>query len=505
MLEEDLYIPGQTIDSAESDSPLSAASYGSSEELNQLSPPLFSGPSTSQPNVSTEQGPGGSQVIRRSISERTKKRPSTNQSNSTTPPPPLPTQSPSNPRPAPAPWPRPRPTNNTSRPFKLHNLLQKRSGRDEGAGTDGEQSRKNKKEPAVPVPSNGGLHPLSIPDSSPGKTRRPASSGGRFPSTKPYFSTTGPMSNMMLGSNASINTLPMPKGRKSGGRDPSLALPSVENTNGEFGVAFPQNTQNEDSRLARARASSCPTPEDDGQRRSFGCEFEPFDLGTIGMHDHGRQVRPSYTRTSRDAGVQTDVEPVESNRWDSKLTAVLPPPSPPPKDIPGRSRSQPTPPGSMPNEISSPTTGLSRSVPDRISDRFDRNGDQFLSPHGAMGSGTMKSLSTSTLTTSPRYPNEHVPPLPQNGRSSAGFDEDDTSTIHSPNPEIPPNPRQHKLLEVIYSEMHAARFVNLAPLSLLENYIRTYFKSTCSFLVIPSWVDLLLTSSPLKTSVRTHL
>ncbi|KZT25388.1 hypothetical protein NEOLEDRAFT_359341 [Neolentinus lepideus HHB14362 ss-1] len=38
------------------------------------------------------------------------------------------------------------------------------------------------------------------------------------------------------------------------------------------------------------------------------------------------------------------------------------------------------------------------------------------------------------------------------------------------------NPRDHSLLETIYTEMHGARFVNLAPLSLLGNYLSLYFK-----------------------------
>lgn len=41
--------------------------------------------------------------------------------------------------------------------------------------------------------------------------------------------------------------------------------------------------------------------------------------------------------------------------------------------------------------------------------------------------------------------------------------------------DIPPNPRDHSVLEHIYNEMHAARFVNLAPLSLLANTLRLHF------------------------------
>ncbi|KAI6041391.1 hypothetical protein EDC04DRAFT_2565773 [Pisolithus marmoratus] len=41
---------------------------------------------------------------------------------------------------------------------------------------------------------------------------------------------------------------------------------------------------------------------------------------------------------------------------------------------------------------------------------------------------------------------------------------------------IPGNPRDHTVLETIYNEMHADRFVNLTPLSLLGNALGTLFK-----------------------------
>lgn len=42
--------------------------------------------------------------------------------------------------------------------------------------------------------------------------------------------------------------------------------------------------------------------------------------------------------------------------------------------------------------------------------------------------------------------------------------------------EVPINPYDHSLLEFIYNEMHAARFINLAPLSLLSNMLPLYFQ-----------------------------
>ncbi|KAJ3747161.1 hypothetical protein DFH05DRAFT_1392853, partial [Lentinula detonsa] len=43
-------------------------------------------------------------------------------------------------------------------------------------------------------------------------------------------------------------------------------------------------------------------------------------------------------------------------------------------------------------------------------------------------------------------------------------------------PKPPLNPRDHSMLELIYNEMNAARFVNLSPLSLLPNLLGLYFK-----------------------------
>ncbi|KAI9510592.1 hypothetical protein F5148DRAFT_976528 [Russula earlei] len=49
-----------------------------------------------------------------------------------------------------------------------------------------------------------------------------------------------------------------------------------------------------------------------------------------------------------------------------------------------------------------------------------------------------------------------------------------------PAPGAPLNPRDHSLLEYIYTEMHAARFINLSPLSLLANSLPVYFSSVRS-------------------------
>jgi hypothetical protein len=50
------------------------------------------------------------------------------------------------------------------------------------------------------------------------------------------------------------------------------------------------------------------------------------------------------------------------------------------------------------------------------------------------------------------------------------------SPILPPPPTPPRNPRDHSLLEFIYSEMLASRFINVAPLSLLANTLGIHFK-----------------------------
>ena len=65
----------------------------------------------------------------------------------------------------------------------------------------------------------------------------------------------------------------------------------------------------------------------------------------------------------------------------------------------------------------------------------------------------------------PRSP-PHVIPSP-NARTSWSM-----QTTERP----PMNPHDHSLLEVIYNEMHAARFINLDPLSLLTNLLPLHFK-----------------------------
>lgn len=58
--------------------------------------------------------------------------------------------------------------------------------------------------------------------------------------------------------------------------------------------------------------------------------------------------------------------------------------------------------------------------------------------------------------------------------AGAGSDELDGAKLEQET--IPENPRDHTVLETIYNEMHADRFVNLTPLSLLGNALGLWFK-----------------------------
>lgn len=48
------------------------------------------------------------------------------------------------------------------------------------------------------------------------------------------------------------------------------------------------------------------------------------------------------------------------------------------------------------------------------------------------------------------------------------------------------DPRDHSLLEFIYNEMHAERFINLEPLALLQNSLSLIFDRKCIVLAVAS-------------------
>lgn len=496
------------MEATDTDSPLSIlSSSGSSEELSPTWTSSIPGHPPSLLDISTELSHSSSQLSQIPISGRPQRRQSTSPTTSTTsrslstrsksrstPP------SPQNVRPFPMVKPRKPKVRSKTSHFNLQNLLPKRPGRDDRAGTDGGPSRGNKKQPPAPVPLSAGLNPLLTPgtpttpnqDHSAEDSHRPTSSAGGFPSPESHSSTGGATSHLTLGSSAKTNATPAPARtpHSFGEGDPPLTLTPPESTDDKLEVGFPRCEQNDSPKRARTRSLSCPTPEEDEQRRSIASRgFRPSFVNAAGTHDHLHRARSSNSRYPS-ISILTDMESIESNRHYGKHTMI---PSPlPPTDIPGKQKPRLIP-SISPSAVSDSGAGLSRSVPDRFT---DRNGDQLLSP--APGSARpIKSLSTSSLAISTSRSAGEAPPPRRNDLSSDASGAD--NSISSPTAEIPPNPRQHKILEVIYTEMHAVRFVNLAPLRLLENYIRTYFKSTHQF--PPPWADLLLTS---LQDVRTH-
>ncbi len=82
---------------------------------------------------------------------------------------------------------------------------------------------------------------------------------------------------------------------------------------------------------------------------------------------------------------------------------------------------------------------------------------------------------------------EPVAHPPQSSASDAGSTVE-SSVVRTPEPflghafsrfpEPPVNPRDHSVLEFVYNEMHASRFINLEPLSLLGNSLTLHFKGT---------------------------
>lgn len=159
MLEEDLYIPGLVMDPTDNE-PQSPASLSPSSPEESIQPTIR--PSTSLPDIAASYS--SFQTIRRSISERRKPQPPVSQATSNTYPPPVPTLPP-----PPTPdysrvFPRPKAPKAKARPtagrFEFRNLLSKRSGRQDGAETDEEQSKKPKKESLISMSLFVGPRPL---------------------------------------------------------------------------------------------------------------------------------------------------------------------------------------------------------------------------------------------------------------------------------------------------------------------------------------------------------
>ncbi|KAJ7675733.1 hypothetical protein DFH06DRAFT_977167 [Mycena polygramma] len=89
-----------------------------------------------------------------------------------------------------------------------------------------------------------------------------------------------------------------------------------------------------------------------------------------------------------------------------------------------------------------------------------------------------RGFSTSTLVSPP---NQHPSVLSLQSSNPSPTSTTGTAKPFSPFllrtlPKAPLNPRDHSLLERIYNEMNATRFINLSPLSLLANLVGLHFK-----------------------------
>jgi hypothetical protein len=101
----------------------------------------------------------------------------------------------------------------------------------------------------------------------------------------------------------------------------------------------------------------------------------------------------------------------------------------------------------------------------------------------SLGSGSVFSTQAPTPTSSggDHTAHMHAPPMvpspPVSGqhRTSSSMATANTNGVARME-QPPPNPRDHSLLDLVYAEMHAARFINTAPTSIMGSYVSLYFK-----------------------------
>ncbi|KAF7299004.1 Methyltransf-25 domain-containing protein [Mycena indigotica] len=145
-----------------------------------------------------------------------------------------------------------------------------------------------------------------------------------------------------------------------------------------------------------------------------------------------------------------------------------------------------SPPSTKPTLVSSPAhptsyrhSSYQPRIPSAPSSSRPTTSSSTASLHAAPASPDPKrksrGYSTSTLVSST---NQHPSILaPQTNISAGGTAKPAISPfLLRTLPKAPLNPRDHSLLEKIYNEMNAARFINLSPLSLLANLVGLYFK-----------------------------
>ncbi|KAK0464444.1 uncharacterized protein EV420DRAFT_1638002 [Desarmillaria tabescens] len=127
---------------------------------------------------------------------------------------------------------------------------------------------------------------------------------------------------------------------------------------------------------------------------------------------------------------------------------------------PRKSLTPPSPPASLEQRLTAPSTFNATASQHR------RNSDERLVTRSPtiFGASRSKRPSTSTGIEGRRSP----------GKAAV------SPFLTRSLPKEPPNPRDHSLLETIYKEMQASRFINTSPLSLLPNALGLHFKDVRS-------------------------
>ncbi|OCH90906.1 hypothetical protein OBBRIDRAFT_834627 [Obba rivulosa] len=136
-------------------------------------------------------------------------------------------------------------------------------------------------------------------------------------------------------------------------------------------------------------------------------------------------------------------------------------------ELPSRSR-QP----SRPSWLSSPQARSNSLSPPPERDHLS---DISLLAFGRSASPEPLSSSRSSSRAPSTAPSRQDPSVTDSGWGEETVRPHEKSRLMYPF-EIPINPHDHSLLEAIYNEMHAARFINLRPLSLLTSTLSLYFK-----------------------------
>ena len=244
----------------------------------------------------------------------------------------------------------------------------------------------------------------------------------------------------------------------------------------EEDLYFPGKRREPEVELVESERSS--TSESNSGSKSSSPQIKPIDSSAV--HTESSTPRPT-TRTGN-GSQKSHQTPVERPASSSSGPAVRRSSSPisffhPPPNLPN------------PNKTSKPTTPTKtspRSPPLSIATK--------LSGSGAAASETVSEAkidnprtSSSTVRDSNPVSNDHSSRPSSPTTTIATTPPHTGSFVSSPLvrtvPKVPLNPRDHVILETIYTGMHAKRFINLAPLSVIANGLSLWFKGTRNKLV----------------------